>query len=129
MNLNLKNKPFVSIIILNYNAGNLLLECVNSVLKTDYTNFEIIIVDNKSSDNSHIVCKQKFPEVKLVINPENYGYSRPGTCPTNGSNLFKEHDVDSSRCCPDQNDRRSACRASRKVSLQRTSVSSSQSNT
>jgi hypothetical protein len=72
--LNLKEKPFVSIIILNYNAGNLLLECVDSILKTVYKNFEIIIVDNKSSDNSHLKCKQKFPDIKMIANLENFGY-------------------------------------------------------
>jgi hypothetical protein len=51
-----------------------LLDCVDSILKTTYKNFEIIIVDNKSSDSSHLNCKQKFPEVKLIANPENFGY-------------------------------------------------------
>ena len=63
-----------SIVILNYNAGKLLLNCVESVLKTDYENFEVIIVDNKSSDNSHIECKKKFQDVHLIENTENFGY-------------------------------------------------------
>ena len=72
--LNQKHDPFVSIIILNYNAGNLLLDCVDSILKTTYKNFEIIIVDNKSSDESHLNCKQKFPQITLIANTENFGY-------------------------------------------------------
>ena len=68
------NEPLVSIIILNYNAGQLLLDCVNSIKKSNYDNFEIIIVDNMSNDQSHKKCKLKFPEVKLIENMKNFGY-------------------------------------------------------
>lgn len=67
-------KPLVSIIILNYNAGQLLIECVDSILKTDYPNLEIIVVDNASKDQSHQNCKKKFPSIILVENKENLGY-------------------------------------------------------
>jgi len=72
--LNKETEPLVSIIILNYNAGTLLLDCVESLLKTDYKNYEIIIVDNLSSDNSHIKCKEKFNQITLIKNKENLGY-------------------------------------------------------
>ena len=61
-------KPLISIIILNYNAGNLLIDCVSSIEKSVYTNFEIILVDNVSKDNSHKKCKEKFPIIKLIEN-------------------------------------------------------------
>ena len=64
----------MSIIILNYNAGNLLVNCVDSVLKSNYKNIEIIVVDNISQDNSHKVCKGKFKEIHLIENYENLGY-------------------------------------------------------
>jgi len=67
-------KPLISIIILNYNAGNLLIDCVSSIEKSIYTNFEIILVDNISKDNSHKKCKGKFPTIKLIENKENLGY-------------------------------------------------------
>ena len=66
--------PLVSIIILNYNAGNLLLNCVDSVFKTTYPNFEVLVVDNISTDNSHVVCKKKFKKIHLIENKENLGY-------------------------------------------------------
>ena len=66
--------PFVSIIILNYNAGNLLLNCVDSVFKSTYPNFEVLVVDNISTDNSHITCKKKFEKIRLIENKENFGY-------------------------------------------------------
>lgn len=69
-----ENEPLVSIIILNYNAGELLLNCVESVLKTRYNNFEVILVDNDSKDNSHRKCKEKFEKIQLIENKENLGY-------------------------------------------------------
>ena len=55
-----EKEPLISIIILNYNAGSLLLDCVDSVLKSNYNNLEVIVVDNFSKDNSHKVCKEKI---------------------------------------------------------------------
>jgi len=70
---NSKN-PLVSIIILNYNAGELLINCVQSIIKSNYSNYEIIIVDNNSADQSHIECKKKFEQVTLIENKKNFGY-------------------------------------------------------
>ena len=71
---NLNNNPLISIIILNYNAGNLLLDCIESILHSNYPNYEIIVVDNASNDQSHIKSKQKFPQIKLIENDKNLGY-------------------------------------------------------
>tara|TARA_Y100001936_G_scaffold202941_1_gene205745 strand:+ start:2377 stop:3417 length:1041 start_codon:yes stop_codon:yes gene_type:complete len=70
----MNDSPLVSIIILNYNAGDLLLNCVDSLKKSTYTNLEILIVDNISSDGSQKKCKEKFPDIKLIQNNENLGY-------------------------------------------------------
>ena len=56
------SEPLISIIILNYNAGELLLNCVESIQKSTYSNFEIILVDNISKDNSHLECKKRFKD-------------------------------------------------------------------
>jgi GT2 family glycosyltransferase len=68
------NSPLVSIIILNYNAGDLLLNCVESVCKTKYENYEVIVVDNASKDESQRRCKDKFDKIRLIENKENLGY-------------------------------------------------------
>ena len=68
------NNALVSIIILNYNAGQLLLECVKSVLETDYENFEIIVVDNASKDDSIDKCRKEFRDIKIIENKDNLGY-------------------------------------------------------
>ena len=70
----MSQNPLVSVIVLNYNAGDLLLNCVDSVFKSTYPNFEVIIVDNLSTDNSHIRCKEKFKKIQLIENEKNLGY-------------------------------------------------------
>tara|TARA_B100001540_G_C15762910_1_gene622548 strand:+ start:95 stop:1135 length:1041 start_codon:yes stop_codon:yes gene_type:complete len=67
-------EPLISIVVLNYNAGDLLINCVESLKKSSYNNFEILIVDNISSDNSQTKCKEKFPDIKLIQNEKNLGY-------------------------------------------------------
>ena len=64
----------ISIIILNYNAGNLLDNCISSIFDSNYKDFEIIVVDNMSSDNSHIECKKKYENIILIENEKNLGY-------------------------------------------------------
>ena len=74
MNENKGGDTKTSIIILNYNAGKLLLDCVESITKTNSENYEIILVDNNSKDNSHKECKKKFPKLRLIENNQNLGY-------------------------------------------------------
>ena len=70
----MKESPLISVIVLNYNAGELLLNCVDSLKKSAYTNLEILVVDNISTDGSQKKCKEKFPDVELIQNNENLGY-------------------------------------------------------
>ena len=62
-------KPFFSIIIPTFNQGDLLARCVKSVLNQSYKNYEIIIIDNNSSDNtSKIINKYKNLIIYKKIN-------------------------------------------------------------
>ena len=70
----MNEKSLISIIVLNYNAGELLLNCINSLKKSTYQNIEILVVDNISSDDSHTKCKKQFPDIKLIQNRKNLGY-------------------------------------------------------
>ena len=70
----MSENPLVSVIVLNYNAGELLLNCVESIKKSAYKNLEIIVVDNISTDKSQKICKEKYPDIKLIQNDENFGY-------------------------------------------------------
>jgi len=72
--VNDSNNTKVSIIILNFNAGQLLLNCVESVFNSSYSNIEVIVVDNASVDNSHHKCKEQFDKIRLIENKQNLGY-------------------------------------------------------
>ncbi len=69
-----EDKPLVSIIIVNYNAGLLLRDCIESIYESNYKNVEIIVVDNDSKDGSHLKCKNLFPNIVLIENKKNLGY-------------------------------------------------------
>jgi len=70
----MSENPLVSVIVLNYNAGELLLNCIESVKKSTYKNLDNIVVDNISTDKSQKICKEKYPDIKLIQNDENFGY-------------------------------------------------------
>ncbi|MCI0660984.1 MAG: glycosyltransferase family 2 protein [Acidobacteria bacterium] len=69
------NNPLVYVVILNYNGKNWLEPCLRSLLSTNYRNFKVILVDNASIDGSVGLVKNLFPEVEIIINPSNYGFS------------------------------------------------------
>ena len=69
-------EPLVSVIILNFNGQELLHDCLISVLNTCYPNYEVIVVDNASTDRSCEMVEREFPHVKLVRNQINCGYSK-----------------------------------------------------
>ncbi len=68
-------KGFVSIAIANYNGKHLLKTLLDSIKKSYFSNYEIIIVDNNSTDSSQDFIKKNYKNVKLVINKKNLGYS------------------------------------------------------
>lgn len=66
----------VSIIIPNYNCGKFLEETINSVINQTYQNWELLIVDDCSTDNSVEVikkCIEKDERIKLFVNEKNSG--------------------------------------------------------
>ena len=67
----------LSVIILNYNTKDLLRDCLQSIkkAKTNGLGFEIIVVDNASTDGSVAMVKKEFPEVKPIINKKNLGFA------------------------------------------------------
>ncbi|MDR1199768.1 MAG: glycosyltransferase family 2 protein [Prevotellaceae bacterium] len=67
----------VSIIIVSYNTGKLLKQCLKSIFeKTKDITFEVIVVDNFSTDGSRQMLKDEFPNIMLVESPENLGFGR-----------------------------------------------------
>jgi GT2 family glycosyltransferase len=68
--------PELSIIIVSFNDKSHLEECLSSIEENvQNINFEILIVDNNSSDGSQEFIKQNYPEIKLISNQENVGFA------------------------------------------------------
>ena len=66
----------VSIIIPNYNGGDLLYNCIDSIYKNiSIKDFELIVVDNASTDDSINRIKSNFQNVKIISSNSNLGYS------------------------------------------------------
>ena len=79
--------PFVSIVVLNFNGKDYLPNCIESVLKNEYPNFELILVDNASTDGSIQPIRNRYgsdPRIEIIESRENLGYS-------GGNNLGFEH--------------------------------------
>lgn len=67
----------LSVIILNYKVPYFLLQCLESVTKSiQHLDAEIIVVDNHSEDESCVLVKKHFPEVKLIARNSNDGFSK-----------------------------------------------------
>lgn len=67
----------VSVIIVNYNTCQLLKQCLSSLIeKTLGLKYEVIVVDNASSDDSVQLVQRFFPEVIFIKNKENIGFGR-----------------------------------------------------
>jgi GT2 family glycosyltransferase len=76
--------PLVYVIVLNYNGVDWLKACLTSLLATAYDNFEILLVDNDSTDESVSFVRTAFPQINLVQNNRNLGFSE-------GNNIGIEH--------------------------------------
>lgn len=68
-------KDKVAIILVNYNGKEYLNECIRSLKNISYDNYEIIVVDNKSTDDSIKLLKKEFDDVKIINAPRNGGFS------------------------------------------------------
>ncbi len=68
--------PKVSIVILNWNGQKYLEQFLPSVLASDYSNFEIVVADNGSSDDSVSFLESKFPSIRIIKLKENYGFAK-----------------------------------------------------
>ena len=68
--------PFVSLLIVNFNGKGILKTCLPSLLKLEYpkNRYEILVVDNASSDGSIEFLKKDYPKIKIIKNNENLGY-------------------------------------------------------
>ena len=83
----------LSIVILNYNTRDFLKQCLESTGKRQKGGYEIetIVVDNASNDDSSQMVEREFPDVKLIVNKRNLGFSagnNKGVAQTRGEYLL-----------------------------------------
>lgn len=77
-------KPAVSIIIVNYNTRDLTLACIESVFRETTISFQLIVLDNNSSDGSFDAIADRFPSVQLIRSDQNNGFAK-------GNNIAAVH--------------------------------------
>jgi len=67
----------LSVIIVNYNTCELTVQALHSVYRSDTSfAFEVILVDNHSSDGSVDTIRKQFPELTLIANDDNVGFAK-----------------------------------------------------
>jgi len=70
-----KEEPSVAIIILNYNGAAYVERCLNSIFRNHYSNFEVIFVDSKSSDDSverALTLFKSNPRLTIIRNSKKF---------------------------------------------------------
>ena len=65
----------IGIVVVCYNGVADTMECLESLRNLTYPNFFTVVVDNASSDNTAEVVRSEFPEVTLIVNPQNTGFT------------------------------------------------------
>ena len=70
----LKN-PSVSIITVTWNSAKDIVNCINSIKKQTYTDFEILLVDNNSNDNSVDIVRKHYQDIQIIENKNNLGFA------------------------------------------------------
>ncbi|HEV8285946.1 MAG TPA: glycosyltransferase family 2 protein [Chitinophagaceae bacterium] len=72
----MSNQPKVAIVILNWNGRKYLEQFLPSVSATEYPNYEIIVADNASNDDSIPFLKKNYPGIRIIDLPINYGFAK-----------------------------------------------------
>jgi GT2 family glycosyltransferase len=66
----------VAVVILNWNGGDEILDCLKSVFESTHRAIEVVIVDNGSVDGSSGAIRLRFPLTHFINNPRNLGFAR-----------------------------------------------------
>lgn len=65
----------LTVIVLNWNGKKLLKDCLSSLSSQGYNNFDVLFVDNNSTDGSVDLVKKNYPNVKIIQNKKNHGFA------------------------------------------------------
>ncbi len=72
---NVRLQPLVYIIVLNYRMRSRTTECLRSLLRLNYQNYRIVVVDNGSGDGIESAVRSEFPAVTVIQTGANLGYT------------------------------------------------------
>ncbi len=64
-----------SVVVLNWNGRHFLADCLTSLRQQTLRDYEVIVVDNGSTDGSRTYVQETFPEMRVIALPENRGFS------------------------------------------------------
>ena len=67
--------PSVAVVILNYNTKYFLEKFLKSVVNSSYSNFQVYVADNASTDDSVKFIIDQYPQIKLIVLEKNYGFT------------------------------------------------------
>ena len=70
-----KKQPIVWIIIPTFNRGNDLIECIQSIRNQNYTNYQIVIIDDNSQDDTRSLLNNYYSDLQLIHLDSNQGAS------------------------------------------------------
>jgi GT2 family glycosyltransferase len=74
-----KNMNRMAVVVLNYNGAKMLLECLRSLAEQSYPDYQIVLIDNNSKDNSPAVIEAAQKEIgkklHVIMNPVNSGFA------------------------------------------------------
>ena len=87
MMTNTNPDPHVAVILVAFGGRDDTLACISSLLKSDYSNFKILLVDNASWDDTSEQVSAKFPDVEIIYSDKNLGFA-------GGNNLGIDHAVE-----------------------------------
>lgn len=94
----MKSDPLVSIIIVNYNGRFEMEQSLPSLLSQTYDRFEIIVLDNNSSDDSIEFLKSYYPDIQVITAGRNLGFGRANNVGFGASKgdlvVFSNYDVE-----------------------------------
>jgi GT2 family glycosyltransferase len=79
--------PLVIIVVLNWNSGNDTVACLESLCSLDYPNYEIVVIDNGSTDNSLKLIQHHDPFINYIETGKNLGF-------TGGNNIGLQYALD-----------------------------------
>jgi GT2 family glycosyltransferase len=86
--------PEMSVIVLNWNGRQFLGDCLLSLRRQTFRDFETILVDNGSTDGSVAYVSSEFPEAVIAVLPDNPGFVRGEPCRVSAGHGRVNHSVE-----------------------------------